>query len=610
MARLEESSDELSFAIEATELATWDVNPLTNKLKGNARLKEWFGLGAYEEVDLQTAVAVIAEEDKARVVSAIERAYQYASGGGYDIEYSIINPVTKQERHVRAKGRAWFNADRDAYRFNGTLQDMTTEVLARKRMEESESRFRSMIEQVPVAIGLTRGKDHVFQDINPTMLRIMGREHKQEVIGKKLIEILPELQDQQVMRFLHQVLETGEPFIGNEVPSHVNIGGKLELGYYNLSYTPLLEEGKVNGIIHAAVDVTEQVLARKKVEESEQQVRSMIEAAPFPIAVYVGQEMRVQSANQAVFDAWGKGNDVMGRKLADILPELRSQQIFNLLDQVYTTGIAYSEKNQRVELVVDDKRQTFYFNNSFTPLFDEAGKVYGIMNTAASVTDLITAQQRVEEYAQELQESERRFRSFVQASNDTLYRMSPDWKQLYTLEGKVFLSSINKPTENWVNDNLPPEEQARILEIIREAIRTKSVFELEHRVIKADGTIGWTFSRAIPVLSQAGEIIEWFGAATDITEQKVAQEALKDSEQRFRDMADASPTLIWTLNPDSSMKYANKSLLDFLCVSYERLAVDDWIAYIHPDDLERHPYDRRSDKGAQALPKRAPFSSP
>lgn len=112
-------------------------------------------LGCPEEVDLQTAVAVIAEPDRQHVIDAIQRAYQFSSGGGYDIAYTIINPVTKQERYVRAKGRVWFQENKEAYRFNGTLQDITTEVLASKRLDESEVRFRNMIEQAPVAIALT-----------------------------------------------------------------------------------------------------------------------------------------------------------------------------------------------------------------------------------------------------------------------------------------------------------------------------------------------------------------------------------------------------------------------------------------------------------------------
>ena len=59
---------------------------------------------------------------------------------------------------------------------------------------------------------------------------------------------------------------------------------------------------------------------------------------------------------------------------------------------------------------------------------------------------------------------------------------------------------------------------------IDHAIQTKSTFELEHRVRRADGTIGWTYSRAIPLLDAKGEILEWFGAASDVSARRQAQE--------------------------------------------------------------------------------------
>jgi PAS domain S-box-containing protein len=68
------------------------------------------------------------------------------------------------------------------------------------------------------------------------------------------------------------------------------------------------------------------------------------------------------------------------------------------------------------------------------------------------------------------------------------------------------------------------------MEAIKEAIRNKSVLELEHRVLRLDGSVGWTFSRAVPLLDEKGEIVEWFGAASDITERKPAEEALQSEE--------------------------------------------------------------------------------
>jgi signal transduction histidine kinase len=131
-----ESEDQLQFAIEATELGTFDYDPLTNKFSANDRLKEWFGLKPESEIALADAINAIAEKDRDRVAEAIKNALDIANGGSYEIEYLIKNPLTGREIYVRAKGRVWFNEARVAYRFNGTLQDVTQQVIAMQRVEE------------------------------------------------------------------------------------------------------------------------------------------------------------------------------------------------------------------------------------------------------------------------------------------------------------------------------------------------------------------------------------------------------------------------------------------------------------------------------------------
>jgi signal transduction histidine kinase/ActR/RegA family two-component response regulator len=118
--------------------------------------------------------------------------------------------------------------------------------------------------------------------------------------------------------------------------------------------------------------------------------------------------------------------------------------------------------------------------------------------------------------------SERRFRAFVNATSDVVYRMSPDWGE-YHLVGQNFIADPSDSNRRWLQKYIHPRDQARVLEAIQEAIRTKSTFELEHRVVRVDGTVGWTFSRAIPLLADSGEIIEWFGAATGVSARREAE---------------------------------------------------------------------------------------
>jgi PAS domain S-box-containing protein len=150
--KIEENENKLRFAIDAAELATWDYNPFTNTFEGNDRLKEWFGLLPKSNIDLSLAINVILESDQDRVTHAIQTALQYSSGGIYNIDYTIIHPVSKEERIVKAKGRAWFNEKKEAYRFNGTLQDITAEVISRETNEQIQDQIRFAADRLQLAL--------------------------------------------------------------------------------------------------------------------------------------------------------------------------------------------------------------------------------------------------------------------------------------------------------------------------------------------------------------------------------------------------------------------------------------------------------------------------
>lgn len=126
-----------------------------------------------------------------------------------------------------------------------------------------------------------------------------------------------------------------------------------------------------------------------------------------------------------------------------------------------------------------------------------------------------------------LQESEQRSRALVSASSDVVYRMSPDWQEMRVLDGRGFLADTEAPSVRWIDQYLFEEDRAQIFAVIEAAIRDKAVFECEHRVRRADGTAGWTLSRAIPILDADGEILEWFGMAADITQRHQAVEHLR-----------------------------------------------------------------------------------
>ncbi len=131
-----------------------------------------------------------------------------------------------------------------------------------------------------------------------------------------------------------------------------------------------------------------------------------------------------------------------------------------------------------------------------------------------------------------LRNTEERFRALVTATSDIVYRMSPDWSELWQLDGEGFNFDNARPTVNWLSEYIHPDDQAQVRAAIASAVAAKRVFELEHRVKRPDGTLGWTLSRAVPMLGEQGEIVEWFGAARDVTARRDVEEALRDGDRR------------------------------------------------------------------------------
>ena len=129
-------------------------------------------------------------------------------------------------------------------------------------------------------------------------------------------------------------------------------------------------------------------------------------------------------------------------------------------------------------------------------------------------------------------DSELRFRAFVKATSDAVYRMSADWSEMLQLEGREFIANTGDASRTWLERYIHPDDQSRFMDAVREAIRIKGVFELEHRVLRPDGAPGWVFSRAIPLLDKKSNVVEWFGTASDVTQRRRHQQELEAADRQ------------------------------------------------------------------------------
>jgi PAS domain S-box-containing protein len=169
-----------------------------------------------------------------------------------------------------------------------------------------------------------------------------------------------------------------------------------------------------------------------------------------------------------------------------------------------------------------------------------------------------------------LRESEERFRALTRATFDVVYRMSPDWTEMRHLQGRAFLADTLEASHTWLEKYIHPDDQLLVMEAINRAIQTKNVFELEHQIIREDSTLGWIYSRAVPILDEQGEIVEWFGAARDVTPRKQAEKALRESEERLQSILNHAPAAIFIKDRAGRYLFMNDECARVLRVNREQ----------------------------------------
>ena len=143
-----------------------------------------------------------------------------------------------------------------------------------------------------------------------------------------------------------------------------------------------------------------------------------------------------------------------------------------------------------------------------------------------------------------LRENEQRFRALLTAGAYSMYRMSPDWQLMYQLDSDS-LAETPEPISGWVDKYILAEDRPAVFAAIEQAIATGSLFEMEHRVWLADGSVGWVLSRAVPVRDANGDIREWFGVGHDVTQRRAVLQQLHASEERLRQFGEASHDVLW-----------------------------------------------------------------
>lgn len=282
----------------------------------------------------------------------------------------------------------------------------------------------------------------------------------------------------------------------------------------------------------------------------------------------------------------------LGLRFHDAWPDVWTA-IEPFVERVFA-GETVNFENMPLVMTRNGYPEDTWWTFSYSPVRDESGRIVGLLNVPVDATARIRAEraeQERDEANARLQKNETRFRALVTAGAQTIYRMSPDWRIMYALDSDT-LAITSGPLENWPGKYILKEDRPAVFAAIQHAIETKSLFEFEHRVRLANGGIGWVLSRAVPLLTAGGDIIEWFGAASDITERHNARERLRESEERFRQFGEASSDVLWVRNTETlDWEYLSPAFETIYGFTRARAlagsGLRNWLSFILEEDRDR-----------------------
>jgi signal transduction histidine kinase len=268
-----------------------------------------------------------------------------------------------------------------------------------KKHPDTEMRVRSLLNEAPFSTALLSGPDLVVELANEASLQLWGKD--ESIIGKKLLDALPEIATQPFYGILKQVYLTGETFEGKESIAHLKVNGEMKQVYVNFVFKAMHNDsGDINGVLATGYDVTELVEARKKIADAEERARLAIESAGAGTfdRNYLTGEMITSARFDAMygFDEPRKVDDYIALVHPEDLP-VREEAVKN----AFKNGDVFYE----IRLIWADKT-IHWIRIRGKVYFDISGKPVRMIGTGLDITDQKMSFEK-------LQESEQRFRTLI-----------------------------------------------------------------------------------------------------------------------------------------------------------------------------------------------------
>lgn len=392
-------------------------------------------------------------------------------------------------------------------------------------LSESESRFRSMIKHAPVGICIISSGDMMIQDVNDAYLELVGRE-RSAMESRTIWEAIPEAAAVYAP-IMNDVISSGIAFHAKEHELELVRNGKAEQVFVNFVYEPVsYANGNMKAVMVIGFEVTDQVIARRKIEQSQNRLNSMVMTAPIGMTVLKGRDLVIEIANDPMYEIWGRTpQQTLGKRLLDVFPEIVDQPFPNMLRNVFDTGVRLAIPEIAVRLSTPLGIVNYIIDFAYDPLFDIDGNVEAILTTVTNITEKVNARN-------ELQKARDTLKQAIESAEMGTWAVNLKTDALTVSEQGKKMHGLPMDAGITLKESLKmvaPDYLDRVKSAIQHAIETNQSFDIEYVIYPADGSKArWLKSTGRAYYDKDNNAESIAGTMIDITESKAYDQQKDD----------------------------------------------------------------------------------
>jgi PAS domain S-box-containing protein len=476
--------------------------------------------------------------------------------------------------------------------FATLFADITDRKRAEEELKQSEIRFRSMIEQTTDAVFCYEYDPPIPTDIpvkeqikmlykgtlvecNDVCARSYGAKKAQQVIGKKLIELFgttPGSLDGLYKTFIENDYKT----VDQEAEEIMKDGTKR---YFLNNGYGVIENGKLIRVWGTFRDISKRKNAEKSLQESEEKFRTLFELSPFS-TVYSDLKGNIITCNQQFTKTHatkGGPEAQVGKDVSKFFPKEEWPHLFSTIENTIKNGKTLGP----VEYTMLREDGTKFISEAMsTVIKDQNGKPIALLANAHDITKRKKAEEA-------LQISEEKYRELVENINDVIYIVDKHGIDQYISPAIERVTGGFKPSDlegQIYNKYIHPDDVERISKEFKVRLSGKSG-TVEYRTNTKTGEILWLRDSSRPI-TKDGKIIGIQGVLRDITERKRTEEALQESEEKYRNLVERANDGI-VIVQDGLMKFSNTRLAKILGYTVDEIQNTPFLDYVYPSERSK-----------------------